>query len=107
MTAQETARKTALAAAAAGLWCVGSASAVRRTLDHSARETSTQRFHKMTTTVARPRTPPCAAVGENARKDSVSARRERTWENDTAENSASAATLIVCTTTAGTICAHQ
>lgn len=75
MAARETARKTASAAVAVGLWCVASVSATSLTLDNSARGTWIY-FHQMKTSVAQAQMPLCAAVGGSAWRASVSARSE-------------------------------
>lgn len=76
MTARETGRKTASAAAAVGLWCVASVSAISLTLDNSARGTLIYSLHQTKTPAAQAPKPLCAAVGGSARRASVSARTE-------------------------------
>ena len=104
MTAQETVRRTATTAAATGLWCVASVSAMRHMLANAARGPLTSSCHQMKIVVAQAQTPLFAAIGEYVLRVSVSVRPEKTQKKYIREATASATTLNVHTGTTGIIC---
>lgn len=102
VTALEAMRKTALTAAAMGLWSVVNVSAMCLILGNDARWMVTPSHHNMKICAARAQTPQSAAAGAPVWQVSVSATGWKI-QKSTVDDTVSAATLTVHTITTGTV----